>query len=78
MQLRDSIGDNYRVKSDLPDNALCTEDLIAIKMWKWNTSITDDMENYLTSQVSIKTELGSLFCTEENEQFKIWCRTAQI
>ncbi|XP_075160420.1 multiple inositol polyphosphate phosphatase 1 [Haematobia irritans] len=49
-QLRDAIADNYRVKADLPEDILCTEDLIAIKMWKWNASITDDMENYLTGQ----------------------------
>ncbi|XP_013107819.2 multiple inositol polyphosphate phosphatase 1 [Stomoxys calcitrans] len=49
-QLRDAIADNYRVKAELPDNALCNEDLIAIKMWKWNASITPDMENYLTGQ----------------------------
>ncbi|XP_058987574.1 multiple inositol polyphosphate phosphatase 1 [Musca domestica] len=51
-QLRDLIAGNYGKRSDLPANTstLCMEDLIALKMWKWNTSITDDMENYLTSQ----------------------------
>ncbi|XP_061390658.1 multiple inositol polyphosphate phosphatase 1 [Musca vetustissima] len=49
-QLRDSIGTNYRKRDELPENILCQEDLIALKMWKWNASITPDMENYLTSQ----------------------------
>ena len=43
---------NYKVLKTAPEtNALCQEDLIALKMWKWNTSITADMENYLTGQV---------------------------
>ncbi|KNC26265.1 hypothetical protein FF38_01168 [Lucilia cuprina] len=50
-QLRDSIYNNYKVLKTAPDtNGLCQEDLIALKMWKWNSSITSDMENYLTSQ----------------------------
>lgn len=31
-------------------DALCQTDLIAIKLWKWNSSITPDMEEYLTAQ----------------------------
>ncbi|XP_037932049.1 multiple inositol polyphosphate phosphatase 1-like, partial [Teleopsis dalmanni] len=50
-ELRDSIVKNYRVFKTKPaTNALCQEDLIALQMWKWNTSITPDQENYLTSQ----------------------------
>lgn len=52
-KLRDSIVRNYKVLRTAPEtDALCQEDLIALKMWKWNASITSDMENYLTSQVS--------------------------
>uniref|UniRef100_A0A1A9URP2 Multiple inositol polyphosphate phosphatase 1 n=1 Tax=Glossina austeni TaxID=7395 RepID=A0A1A9URP2_GLOAU len=50
-ELRDAIVKNYRVLRTAPStNALCQEDLIALQMWKWNNSITPDMEEYLTSQ----------------------------
>lgn len=37
-----------RTKPD--ENALCLIDLTAIQMWKWNASITVDIEEHLTSQ----------------------------
>ncbi|XP_034480594.1 multiple inositol polyphosphate phosphatase 1 [Drosophila innubila] len=50
-ELRDLIVRNYRELRTKPDtDALCQEDLIAIKMWKWNASITEDMEQHLTRQ----------------------------
>lgn len=34
-----------------PDtDALCNTDLLALQMWRWNSSITPDQEEYLTSQ----------------------------
>ncbi|KAL7733736.1 hypothetical protein ACLKA6_011467 [Drosophila palustris] len=49
--LRDLIVQNYRQLRTKPDtDALCTEDLLGIRMWKWNASITVDMEQHLTSQ----------------------------
>ncbi|EDW05229.1 GH24977 [Drosophila grimshawi] len=49
--LRDQIVKNYRVLRTKPEtNALCSTDLIAIQMWKWNTSITVDIEEHLTTQ----------------------------
>ncbi|XP_030560896.1 multiple inositol polyphosphate phosphatase 1 [Drosophila novamexicana] len=50
-ELRDLIVKNYRVLHTKPDtNALCPADLIAIQMWKWNTSITVDKDEHLTNQ----------------------------
>ncbi|EDW73314.1 uncharacterized protein Dwil_GK17479 [Drosophila willistoni] len=50
-ELRDAIVKNYRVLRQKPEeNPLCLEDLIAIQMWKWNSSITPDIEEHLTSQ----------------------------
>ncbi|EDW17361.1 uncharacterized protein Dmoj_GI16858 [Drosophila mojavensis] len=50
-ELRDAIIKNYRVLRTKPDeNALCLIDLTAIQMWKWNASITVDIEEHLTSQ----------------------------
>ncbi|KAH8302089.1 hypothetical protein KR044_002692 [Drosophila immigrans] len=49
--LRDLIVKNYRVLRTKPDtDALCTEDLFGLQMWKWNTSITVDIEEHLTTQ----------------------------
>ncbi|ALC43578.1 Mipp1 [Drosophila busckii] len=49
--LRDLIDKNYNVLRTKPEtNALCQIDLFGIKMWKWNASITVDMEQHLTSQ----------------------------
>ncbi|XP_017135893.1 multiple inositol polyphosphate phosphatase 1 [Drosophila miranda] len=51
IELRDQIVKNYREAKTKPDtNALCTEDLIAIQLWKGNSSITPDMDEFLTSQ----------------------------
>lgn len=42
---------NYQVAKTKPEtDELCQTDLIAIKFWKWNSSITPDMEEYLTAQ----------------------------
>jgi len=42
---------NYRELKRKPDtDALCLEDFMSIKMWKWNASITVDMEQHLTSR----------------------------
>ncbi|XP_017087639.2 multiple inositol polyphosphate phosphatase 1 isoform X1 [Drosophila bipectinata] len=50
-ELRDLIVKNYRVLKTKPDrDPLCQTDLIALQMWKWNSSITGDMEEYLTAQ----------------------------
>ncbi|XP_016999889.2 multiple inositol polyphosphate phosphatase 1 [Drosophila takahashii] len=50
-ELRDLIVKNYQVDRTKPEtDALCQTDLIAIKFWKWNSSITPDMEEYLTAQ----------------------------
>ncbi|XP_030560735.1 multiple inositol polyphosphate phosphatase 1-like [Drosophila novamexicana] len=50
-EIRDLIVNNYRVRRTKPEtDALCDTDLTAIQMWKWNTSITVDIEEYLTSQ----------------------------
>ncbi|XP_004526154.1 multiple inositol polyphosphate phosphatase 1 [Ceratitis capitata] len=49
--LRDEIVANYRVRRTKPDtNALCLEDLSLLSMWKWNSSITVDQEQFLTMQ----------------------------
>ncbi|XP_054734223.1 multiple inositol polyphosphate phosphatase 1 [Anastrepha obliqua] len=49
--LRDEIVKNYRVRRTKPDtNALCQEDLSLLATWRWNTSITVDQEQFLTSQ----------------------------
>lgn len=51
MQLRDSIVKNYRELGKKPTtDALCSEDLLALQFWKWNSSITVDVEQHLTSQ----------------------------
>ncbi|XP_016980736.1 multiple inositol polyphosphate phosphatase 1 [Drosophila rhopaloa] len=50
-ELRDLIINNYKVAKTKPDtNALCQTDLFAIQLWKWNSSITPDMDEYLTTQ----------------------------
>ncbi|KAH8286913.1 hypothetical protein KR018_009042 [Drosophila ironensis] len=50
-ELRDLIVKNYKVLRTKPDrDPLCQTDLIALQMWKWNSSITGDMEEYLTAQ----------------------------
>ncbi|KAH8395305.1 hypothetical protein KR222_008568 [Zaprionus bogoriensis] len=50
-ELRDLIVKNYRVLRTQPDSdALCQQDLFALQLWKWNTSITVDIEEHLTFQ----------------------------
>ncbi|XP_030380202.1 multiple inositol polyphosphate phosphatase 1 [Scaptodrosophila lebanonensis] len=50
-ELRDLIVKNYRVLRTQPDtNALCKEDQFGIQMWRWNSSITVDIEEHLTRQ----------------------------
>ncbi|XP_020812224.1 multiple inositol polyphosphate phosphatase 1 [Drosophila serrata] len=50
-ELRDLIVNNYKVAKTKPDtDALCSTDLLALQMWRWNASITPDQEEYLTSQ----------------------------
>lgn len=57
-QLRDEIVANYRVRRTKPDtNALCLEDLSLLSMWKWNSSITVDQEQFLTMQVYRDTNI---------------------
>lgn len=50
--MRDKIVNNYRVLRTKPDKGeLCAEDLFSIKAWKFNSSITPEMENMLNPQV---------------------------
>lgn len=50
-EIRDQIVNNYKVLKTKPDTgALCREDLFSIQTWKFNSSITPDMENMLTPQ----------------------------
>ncbi|XP_017128590.1 multiple inositol polyphosphate phosphatase 1 [Drosophila elegans] len=50
-ELRDLIINNYKVAKTKPEtDELCQTDLLAIQFWKWNSSITPDMEEYLTTQ----------------------------
>ncbi|XP_067613618.1 multiple inositol polyphosphate phosphatase 1 isoform X2 [Eurosta solidaginis] len=45
--LREEIVKNYRKPAN---NSLCPEDFNALAMWKWNTSISIDQEEFLTTQ----------------------------
>ncbi|XP_055842232.1 multiple inositol polyphosphate phosphatase 1-like [Episyrphus balteatus] len=50
-EMRDKIVNNYKVLKTKPDTgALCAEDFFSIKTWKFNSSITPEMENMLTPQ----------------------------
>lgn len=50
-ELRDKVVNNYKVLKTKPDTgALCAEDFFSIKTWKFNSSITPEMENMLTPQ----------------------------
>lgn len=45
------IVNNYRTLRTQPDtDALCSEDLLALQFWKWNSSITVDLEQHLVQQ----------------------------
>lgn len=50
-EMRDKIVNNYRVLKQKPDKGeLCAEDLFSIKAWKFNSSITPQMEYMLNPQ----------------------------
>ncbi|XP_055911940.1 multiple inositol polyphosphate phosphatase 1 [Eupeodes corollae] len=50
-EIRSKIVNNYKVLKTKPDTgALCMEDLFSIQTWKFNSSITPEKENMLTSQ----------------------------
>uniref|UniRef100_A0A1B0CIG3 Multiple inositol polyphosphate phosphatase 1 n=2 Tax=Lutzomyia longipalpis TaxID=7200 RepID=A0A1B0CIG3_LUTLO len=51
IDLRDQIIDNYEKRRSKPDTgALCDADYHGIKNWRWDSNLTGNFDNFLTSQ----------------------------
>lgn len=50
-QLRDQIIENYEQRKSKPDiGHLCDADYQSIKNWRWDSNITGNFDQYLTTQ----------------------------